>query len=106
MRVLITENAYSDIIEFKKISKLTDNTMNSYIKSLFNFTMELGKFPNLGKYEFTIQTNSIEYSIRQLIYKKHKILYYVDNAVHIIGFIHTKQDIKLYVKKIKKYIGN
>ncbi len=105
MKVIITDNAYNDIDEFVHISKATTETLNNYITSLLKFASELGKFPKLGKYVFTIETKLKKYDVHQLIYEQHKILYYVDTAVHIIGIIHTKKDTAKYIRHLKKFIN-
>lgn len=104
MKVLITDNAYKDIKNFADNSKATDKTINSYITSLLTFTLDLSNSPEMGKYSFDIKMKSKKYTIRHLIYKQHKILYYIDNAIHVIGIVHTKQDVNQYIKELKKFI--
>ena len=43
-------------------------------------------------------------SVRKLVYKQHKIVYYVDTDVHIIGLLHTKINTNEYVKRLKRFI--
>lgn len=104
MKVLITNNAYNDITEFAKISKINPRNLNSYINSLLNYSLNLENFPEMGKHDFYVQTNFQKYSVRKLVYKQHKILYYVDTNVHIIGFLHTKTNTTEYVKRLKRFI--
>lgn len=104
MKVLITDNAYNDINEFVKISKSSERNLNSYINSLLNYSLTLANFPEMGKHDFYIQTKLQKYSVRKLVYKQHKILYYVDTDVHIIGILHTKINTNEYVKRLKRFI--
>ena len=102
MKIKITNNAYNDLKEFKSISKSTNTS--EYILSLLDYTKSLSTFPELGKYEFTLVTNLNKYNIRKLIYEQHKILYYIGDSIHIVGFVHTKQDINKYIKNLKNFI--
>ncbi len=104
MKVLITDNAYNDINEFVSISKASNKTLNSYIVSLLTFTLDLYTFPEIGKYDFTIETKIKKYEIRKLIYKQHKILYYIDSDIHVVAIMHSKEDTNKYISKLKEFI--
>lgn len=104
MKVIITNNAYNDINEYIHFSKSNDNTIRSYIISLLNFAYGLGKFPYMGKADFTIKTKMYNYSIRKLVYRQHKILYYVDDNVHILGIVHSKMNLTDYMYKLKNIL--
>ncbi len=104
MKVLITDNAYNDIYEFVNISKASSKTLHSYIVSLLTFTLDLSIFPEMGKYDFTIETKTKKYDVRKLVYKQHKILYYIDTDIHVIGIMHSKEDTNKYISKLKEFI--
>lgn len=101
MRVVITDNAYNDIKEYINFSKSSDKNIFHYVSSLLSYANDLGNFPEMGKFDFTLKINSKTYDIRKLVYKKHKILYYIDNRVHILGIIHTKMNQADYIRKLK-----
>ena len=102
MKVLITDNAYNDIQEFVNFSLASDKNLISYVTSLLTYTMDLAKFPELGKFDFKINTKIQTYKVRKLVYKQHKILYYIDTDIHVIGFMHVKKNPSEYIKKLKK----
>lgn len=104
MKVLITSNAYNDIKEYYIFSKSSEKVKICYITSLLKFIKDLGVSPEMGKYSFDLKLNSKRYNIRKLIYKQHKILYYVNDCVHIVGIIHTKMNQNEYIKKLKNSI--
>lgn len=45
--------------------------------------------------------------IRQLVYKEHKIYYYIENekTIHILSLVHHKQDTKSRLDYIKKFLS-
>lgn len=62
----------------------------------------LKEHPYLGKIYSYIK-NSI---IRQFIYKKHKIFYFINNeTIHIIAVIHYSEDIAARINFIKRNFG-
>ncbi len=68
------------------------------MKSLISYTLSLSDFPQLGRVIFCIQ----KIEIRQLIYKKHRILYYIDDSIHILSVLHTSRDINKFFKYLKE----
>ena len=86
-----------DLKEFKKYSKISN--INQYISKMVRYVDELADKPRLGKiYLYTRRK-----IIRQLIYEKHRIFYYIDNdIIHIISVIHHRQSIQDKVEFIKK----
>lgn len=102
MNVKITDNAYNDIYEFSNFSRASDENIRSYISSMLSFAYDLSSFPNLGKFDFEITTKLRKYQIRKLVYEQHKILYYIDKDIHIVGFLHSKKDTNEYIKRLKR----
>ena len=75
-----TNPAIIDLKEFKKITQ--KNNANEYIINLVNATNMLIENPRSGK----IYTYINKIIIRQLIYKEHRIFYYLDNdTINIIS---------------------
>ena len=74
---------------------------SKYIKSLIEYVDFLSEQNYLGKVLCYI--NSFE--IRQLIYRKHRILYHIFNdEIYIIAVIHASQDLETNLKFIKKFL--
>ena len=97
MVVIWDKKAKNDLKEYVKYSKISTNNLKNYIKQLVVYTKELANYPNLGKIQY-IYNNS---EIRQLVFKMHKIFYYIkDNKIIIIAIFHTTVDIN----KITKYL--
>ena len=58
--------------------------------------------PELGK---NVEFILFNYEVRQLTYKKHRMLYYLkDNYVVILAVLHTRLDINKALKKLKRDI--
>ena len=97
------------VIKWSDFSKenIKDFTKNSlmlspknYVKSLLEYVTYLSDHPRLGKVLCYINSKEI----RQLIYRKHRILYYIfDNKIYIIAVIHSSQDLKTSLKFIKRF---
>ena len=76
-----------------------DIHLTKYISNLINYVDHLATFHYLGKILFYI--NNIE--IRQLLYRKHRIIYYLEpDRIIILSVIHTHRDINNYIKFLKK----
>lgn len=85
--------AIDNLREFKKVTKMND--IRLYTDALFEYTENLINNNDLGKYVLSI--NNLE--IRQLIFKKHKILYcIVENEIRILALIHESQNYTLALK--------
>ena len=85
--------AIENLKEFTKISKIND--IKSYTNDLFEYIDNLINNNDLGKYVISI--NNLE--IRQLIFKKHKILYcIVGSEIRILALIHESQNYTLALK--------
>jgi plasmid stabilization system protein ParE len=96
-----TDNALLNITEFIDEAKNdTEESAKAYMKKLVDYVDILETMPELGKNIDYIISN---YEVRQMIYKKHRIIYHIqgNNAV-IITVLHTRLDIKKALKKLKK----
>lgn len=95
-----TKTAKNDLYDFLyNAHAYTENTVKSYIKSLVDYATTLSSFPYLGKLLFHINSNEI----RQLLYKKYRIIYMVDNdKVIILSVVHTSRDMNKFIKYLKK----
>ena len=94
-------NAIQDLKEFKSISQLSN--VNNYILDIVNYVNTLSEYPKLGKIYLYIQGKII----RQLIYKEHKIFYYLDDEIiHVLTVIHHRQDTQTKINFVKKYFNN
>jgi plasmid stabilization system protein ParE len=101
--VIWTDNAISHITEFIDNAKIdTEETAKSYMRKLVDYTDILETMPEIGKnMEYII----FNYEIRQMIYKKHRIIYHINgNDVVILAVLHTKLDINKALKKLKRDI--
>ena len=77
--------------KYSKYSKiLSENKVKSYIIDLVKYVGDLSITPELGK--SFININGIEY--RQLIFKIHRIFYYIKNEkVIVVKIIHKARNI-------------
>lgn len=94
-----TERAKKHITDFIDNARLdTKNVAKKYMLKLINYANILDDMNYLGS-----QLHNEPYldSVRQLIYKSHRIIYTIENnQVYIIAVISTKMDFKNYIKKI------
>lgn len=94
-----SEFAIENLRDFIKIAKIYN--IAEYTDELFEYTDNLINNNFLGKYILTFNS----YEIRQLVFKKHKILYYIyDNEVRILALIHSSQDYGSILKQMLKYL--
>lgn len=100
--VVWTDTSISHIIDFINEAKNgSEQTAKKYMEKLVDYVDTLGAMPNLGK-EFPIVLDN--YNLKQLMYKKHRIIYYIkDKNVVILAVLHTKLDIKKAIKSIKNW---
>lgn len=93
MEVIITKKARNDLYDFFTISRTdTENYVINYINELIDCTDFISTSPNIGKVVDYIN----QYTIRQLLHKKHKILYTIsNNKIYILRFIHTSRNFNL-----------
>lgn len=94
-----SEFAIENLRDFIKITKIYN--IAEYTNELFEYTNNLIDNNSLGKYILTFNS----YEIRQLVFKKHKILYYIyENEIRILALIHSSQDYGSILKQMLKYM--
>jgi plasmid stabilization system protein ParE len=101
--VIWTDNAISHITEFISDARTdTEKIAKSYMQKLVDYVDILETMPQIGKkMDYII----LDYEIRQMIYKKHRIIYHVKgNDTVILAVLHTKLDINKALKKLKRDI--
>lgn len=102
--VVWTDNAISNITEFiDNAEEDTENIAKLYMSKLIDYADILENMPELGKkLEFVISN----YEIRQIIYKKHRIIYHIRKKdIVILAILHGKLDIDQALKKLKRQIN-
>ncbi len=101
--VIWTDNAISHITEFIDESKDdTEEVAKSYMRKLVDYVDILETMPELGKNMNYIISN---YEIRQLIYKKHRIIYHIKgNDIVILSVLHTRLDLGKALRKLRRNI--
>lgn len=86
-----------DLKDFKNYSK--SSNINQYIAKMVRYIDILAEQPRLGKIYLYTQGHIV----RQLIYEKHRIFYYIDeDVIHIISVIHHRQSTQDKVEFIKR----
>lgn len=103
MVVVWSKSAINDLKSYSEHSKIiTDGKIQKYIDSLIDYASSLSFTPNLGK-EFLTYKNI---TIRQLLYKMHRIFYYIENdEIIIIQITHTSRDIDNVIAIMKTLIN-
>ena len=101
--VIWTDNAISHITEFIDESEDdTEEVAKSYMRKLVDYVDILETMPELGKNMNYIISN---YEIRQLIYKKHRIIYHIKgNDIVILSVLHTRLDLGKALRKLRRNI--
>lgn len=95
-----TTLAIEQLQNFKEISKAELHNIKDYIKSLVIFTNSLLSNSELRKVMFKL--NDIKF--RQLLYKKHRIIYYIkENEIQIVSIIHTSQNLEMTISILEEY---
>lgn len=91
MVIVWLKSAKQDLRKYKDNSKiLTNQKLDEYIISLVDCVDILSFSPKAGKFFCLI--NSIE--LRQLVFKMHRIFYYIRNKkIYILAVIHTSYNI-------------
>ena len=99
--VIWTDNAISHITEFiDDIGKDTEKTAKTYMNKLVDYVDILESMPEIGKKIDYIIAN---YEIRQMIYKKHRIIYHIkENNTVILAVLHTRLDIDKALRRLKR----
>ena len=99
--VVWTDTAISHITEFiDNAREGTEKTAKAYMNKIVDYVTILETMPNIGKQmEYVL----FKYEIRQMIYKKHRIIYHLKgNDAIILAVLHTKLDIDNALKKLNK----
>ena len=70
------------------------------MRKLVDYTEILEKMPKIGK---DMKKKILNYEIRQLIYRKHRIIYNIDGVnVVILAVLHTRLDINKALKNLRR----
>lgn len=101
--VIWTDNAISHITEFIDERKEdTEESVKSYMRKLIDYTDILDTMPELGK---NIEYMIANYEIKQLIYKKHRIIYCIkEKDIVILSVLHTRLDLGKALRRLKRDI--
>ena len=95
-----TPLAIEQLQNFIKISKAEEHTIKDYISSLIEFTNQLLWSNEMGKVMFKL--NNV--SFRQLLYKKHRIIYYIKkDEIQIVSVVHTSQSLDKAITILERY---
>ncbi len=95
-----TPLAIQQLQNFSKISKAETHNIKKYITELVTFANNLLSNNELGKVMFIL--NNIKF--RQLLYKKHRIVYYVKkDEIQIVSVIHTSQNLERAIAILEKF---
>lgn len=100
MIVELSENAQQDIKDFMKNTLIqTEMNITKYVSGLLDYIEILATLKYLGKVLLYIR--NIE--IRQLLYQKHRIIYYIEtDKIIILSIVHTSRDIDKYIDFLKE----
>lgn len=91
--------AKQDLISFYENTSKTKRNTKNYISSLVSYIENLIESPLLGKFLFHVEN----LEIRQLIFKQHRIIYYIEkDKIYIISIIHTARNIEKYIQYLKE----
>ena len=98
-----SKEAKLDLKNYYTNSKIySKGKLDKYITDLVIYVNTLKSFPNLGKISYIHK----KIKIRQLIFKMHKIFYYVQgNKVIIIQIAHTSRDLSKVIKIINNFLN-
>lgn len=100
MVVIWSNFAKSNLKNFVKKTLMTKENSTKYVKKLIEYANYLAEQPFLGK----VLTNYKNKKVYQLIYKQHRILYWIDdNIIYIISTLHTAQSPEKTLESIKAF---
>lgn len=93
-----TDKAVENITDFINGARVnTKDNARRYMNKLVEQVENLEKMPELGK---NVENIYKELKLKQLIYKKHRIIYKIENYdVIIIAVLHTRLDLKRYFEE-------
>lgn len=98
MVVILDKNATNDLKNFFENSKISPVNLKNYISDLLAYIKKLENYPNIGKIQYIYN----ETEIRQLVFKMHKIFYYIkEDKIIITAIFHTHVDINRITKYLK-----
>lgn len=79
---------------------ITEDKISAYINDLVDYANSLENNPKLGKVLYIYKN----IKIRQLLYKMHRIFYYIENdEIIIIQVVHTSRNVDNTIKYFKDY---
>lgn len=97
MEIKWDKASIEDLKNFRKYSK--SSNIDQYIYKIVRYVDVLVEQQRLGKIYLYTQSRIV----RQLIYEKHRIFYYIDeDVIHIISIIHHRQSTQDKVEFINK----
>ena len=101
--VVWTEKALEHITEFiDEAREDTEEVAKAYMRKLVEYVDILNTMPDLGK---DLDFKFLNYELKQLIHKKHRIIYHLkDNNAIILAVLHTRLDIDKALRKLKRDI--
>ena len=93
MEIIITNKARNDLYNFFYKSKgNTSNYVLNYIKEVIDYIDTIRQSPLIGKVIYIKKKQMF----RQLIYRKHKIIYIIlNNKIYILRIIHSARNFNL-----------
>ena len=104
MVVIWQKQAQDDLKNYIKNSKIyTTDKLKKYVNVLVDYVSSLEELPYLGKVFYVY--NNIE--IRQILYKMHRIIYYIkEEKIIIVKVDHTARNIDTVIKYLTSYFKN
>ena len=97
-----TPLAIEQLQNFVEISKAETHNVKKYITSLVDYSNSLLSNNELGKVMFILDN----VKFRQLLYKKHRIIYYIKkDEIQIVSVIHTSQNLERAIAMLEKFYG-
>lgn len=101
MVVIWQEEAKNDLKDYSQKSRMqTRDKIQNYINDLIDYVDLLEHNPCMGKVFYIYQ--NIE--IRQLLFKRHRIIYYIeDDEIIIVKIIHTSRDVDNVIKYLNRF---
>lgn len=102
--VIWTDTAITDMTNFIDTAKKndTEKTVRKYLKGLVDYADTLDVMNEMGVKVVTYDTKDI----RQIIYKSHRIIYYLkDENIYILTVLHTKRELNILLKTMLKNGG-
>ena len=103
MEVIWHAEAKNDLKEYYQNSNIQNKqSLMNYINSLINYTEYLKETPYIGKIFITYK----EVEIRQVLFKMHRIIYFIkNNEVVITKVIHTSRNIDGVMKYLNRFFN-